>query len=221
MKGAKQMDFMNISAILFSVFFIGIYLWYLTSKPKEEKQLLTKLIEFSNNGKVISVKELLLGFSRSSKHNLTEVFDCCENFNNALLTDEVFISLYYNDVENLQWALKLKKPVGKICISKKTGENDNQSTDSMCVEEKIGYSILHGEVKINELCFAERTGNKSFYIYSFRYCRDCKNEEEYQQTLELLQSDINRLPNGRLRTNLEEVYDSYSDYEYCLKCKMM
>lgn len=216
------MDFMNISAIVFVWFLIvGIYLLYLTSKPKEQKQLLTKLIEFSNNKKVISVKELLLGFSRSSKHNLTEIFDCCEDFSKALLTDEVFISLYYNDVENLQWALRLKKPVGKICVSKKIGENDNQPTDSMCVEEKVGYGILHGEVKINELCFAERTGNRAYYSYSFRYCRDCKNEEEYQQTLELLQSDINRLPNGRLRTNLEEVYDSYSDYEYCLKCKMM
>ena len=91
----------------------------------------------------------------------------------------------------------------------------------MRVEEKIGYSILHGEVKINELCFAERTGNRAYYIYSFRYCRDCKNEEEYQQTLELLHSDINRLPNGRLREALEEVYNKYYDYKHYLKCKMM
>ena len=107
---------MNISAIVSVLFFTGIYLFYLISKPKEQKQLLTKLIEFSNNEKVISVKELLLGFSRSSKRNLTGVFDCCEDFSKALLTDEVFISLYYNDVENLQWALKLKKPVGRICV---------------------------------------------------------------------------------------------------------
>ncbi|MEE0859375.1 MAG: hypothetical protein U0M12_07920 [Acutalibacteraceae bacterium] len=98
---------------------------------------------------------------------------------------------------------------------------NKEPTDSMCVEEKIGYSILHGEVKINELCFAERTGNRAYYIYSFRYCRDCKNEEEYQQTLELLHSDINRLPNGRLREALEEVYNNYYDYKYYLKCKMM
>lgn len=123
------MDFMNISAIVFCVVFTGIYLLYLTSKPKEQKQLLTKLIEFSNKEKVISVKELLLGFSRSSKRNLTEVFDCCEDFSKALLTDEVFISLYYNDVENLQWALKLKKPVGKICVNQKEkiGEKQNES----------------------------------------------------------------------------------------------
>ena len=100
--------------------------------------------------------------------------------------------------------------------------SENQEpTDSMCTEEKVGYSILHGEVKINELCFAERTGNRAYYIYSFRYCRDCKNEEEYQQTLELLHSDINRLPNGRLREALEYVYDSYYDYKHYLKCKMM
>ena len=120
---------MDIYVIVSVLLFIGIFLWYLISKPKEQKQLLTKLIEFSNNEKVISVKELLLGFSRSSKRNLTGVFDCREDFSKALLTDEVFISLYYNDVENLQWALKLKKPVGKICVNQKEkiGEKQNEN----------------------------------------------------------------------------------------------
>lgn len=102
------------------LFFLGIVLLHLKSKLKEQKQLLTKLIEFSNNKTTISVKNLLLGFSRSStKRNLTEVFDCCEDFSKALLTDEVFISLYYNDVETLQMALKLKMPIGMIYISEK------------------------------------------------------------------------------------------------------
>ena len=89
-------------------------------------------------------------------------------------------------------------------------------------EEEIKYRILNGELKIDELSFAERTDNKSYYILSFRYCRDCENEEEYNQTLELLKSDINLLPNYcDLRETLEKLYDSYSDYEYCLKCKTM
>lgn len=89
-------------------------------------------------------------------------------------------------------------------------------------EEEIKYRILNGELKIDELSFAERTDNNSYYILSFRYCRDCENEEEYNQTLELLKSDINLLPNYcSLRETLEKLYDSYSDYKYCLKCKMM
>lgn len=88
-------------------------------------------------------------------------------------------------------------------------------------ENEIIEDLLSGILKINELCFAERTGNKSFYISALRFARDSKNEEEYQQTLELLHSDINRLPNGRLREALEYVYDSYYDYKHYLKCKMM
>ncbi len=121
---------MDIYVIVFVLFFIGLFLWCSISKSKEQKQLLTKLIEFSNNKTAISVKILLLYFLRSSKHNLTEVFDCWEDFSKALLTDEVFISLYYNDVENLQLALKLKLPIGKICVSKKIGENENKNENT-------------------------------------------------------------------------------------------
>lgn len=91
--------------------------------------------------------------------------------------------------------------------------NNQEYTDSMCVEEKVGRSILQGDLKINELCFAERTGNCSYYIYSFRYCRGSKNEEEYKRVLELLQSDINHLPNGRLKEALVSVYNNYKYYK--------
>lgn len=79
-------------------------------------------------------------------------------------------------------------------------------------EDRIIKDLLSGTLKINELCFAERTGNKSFYIFALRFARDSKNNEEYKQVLELLQSDINHLSEGRLKENLASVYDGYKDY---------
>lgn len=118
---------------------------------------------------------------------------------------------YQNIKEELENA-KLKLDILKY-------EEDEEQNDFY--ENTIIKNLLRGMLKINEMCFAERTDNRAYYINSFRYCRDCKNEEEYQQTLELLQSDINRLPNGRLREALEEVYNNYYDYKRSLQCKMM
>lgn len=78
-------------------------------------------------------------------------------------------------------------------------------------EDRIIKDLLSGTLKINELCFAERTGNKSFYIFALRFARDSKNNEEYKQVLELLQSDINHLSEGRLKEKLVRVYDIYKE----------
>ena len=51
------MEIIDIYFAVLVLFFIGLFLWWSISKPKEQKQLLTKLIEFSNNKKNIFFDE--------------------------------------------------------------------------------------------------------------------------------------------------------------------
>ena len=113
------------------------------------------------------------------------------------------------EYNRIQFELERTEHECEYCLTK--AFNTEITCGVETYEEKIINNLLTGELKINELCFAERTGNKSFYISALRFARDSKNKEEYKQVLELLQSDISHIPKGALKEKLMSVYDAYKE----------
>ena len=156
---------------------------------------------------LVAIYGLLFTFKQAVE--LTELKNSHQDMQNKLEKTTEKLKQIECEYNHIQFELERTEHECEYCLTR--AFNTEITCGVATYEEKIINNLLTGELKINELCFAERTGNKSFYISALRFARYSKDNEEYKQVLELLQSDINHLPEGILKGNLVTVYDSYKE----------